>query len=67
MSRAALLYGDQTLLDEYNDRVAEKLNTKSCAQRMNLSDITEAVLHSQLKKQNVPKTKLGKQWKMGKG
>jgi hypothetical protein len=29
MSRAVLLYGDQALLDEYNERVAEKLNTKS--------------------------------------
>ena len=31
MSRVALLYGKQTLLDEYNERVAEKLNTKSSA------------------------------------
>ncbi len=29
MSRAALLYGDHTLLDEYNGRVSSKLNTKS--------------------------------------
>ena len=29
MSRAALLYGDRVLLDEYNEYVAEKLNTKS--------------------------------------
>jgi hypothetical protein len=29
MSRTVLLYGDQALLDEYNERVAEKLNTKS--------------------------------------
>ncbi len=28
MSRTALLYGDQALLDEYNERVAGKLNTK---------------------------------------
>ena len=29
MSRAALLHGDQGLLDEYNERVAEKLNATS--------------------------------------
>ena len=29
MSRAALLYGEESLLDEYNERVAEKLNAKS--------------------------------------
>ena len=29
MSRATLLYGKQALLDEYNDCVAEKLNSKS--------------------------------------
>ena len=29
MSRAALLFGEQALLDEYNERVADKLNTKS--------------------------------------
>ena len=29
MSRVKLLYGKQALLDEYNERVAEKLNTKS--------------------------------------
>ena len=29
MSRAALLYGNQALLTEYNERVAEKLNAKS--------------------------------------
>ena len=29
MSRAALLHGDQALLDEYNERVAEKLNATS--------------------------------------
>ncbi|XP_028410641.1 uncharacterized protein LOC114533329 [Dendronephthya gigantea] len=29
MSRVALLYGDQALLNEYNERVAEKLNAKS--------------------------------------
>ena len=29
MSRAALLYGERPLLDEYNERVAEKLNAKS--------------------------------------
>ena len=29
VSRTALLYGDQALLDEYNERVAGKLNTKS--------------------------------------
>lgn len=28
MSRVALLYGEQALLDEYNNRVAEKLNEK---------------------------------------
>ena len=29
MSRTSLLYGKQALLDEYNDRVTEKLSTKS--------------------------------------
>ena len=29
MSRAALHYGEESLLDEYNERVAEKLNAKS--------------------------------------
>jgi Tfp pilus assembly protein PilF len=29
MSRAVLLYGNQALLDEYNEHVAEKLNTNS--------------------------------------
>ena len=33
MSRAVLLYGDQALLDKYNERVAEKLNTKSSVTR----------------------------------
>ena len=31
MSRAALLFGDQALLNEYKERVAEKLNAKSSA------------------------------------
>ena len=31
MSRVTLLYGKQSLLDEYNERVAEKLNTISSA------------------------------------
>ena len=30
MTRAILLYGEQTLLDEYNNHVAEKLDEKSC-------------------------------------
>ena len=43
MSRAALLYGEQALLDEYNDRVAEKLSAKSCALRMRYFKIPEEV------------------------
>ena len=31
MSRTALLYGNQSLLDEYNHHVAEKLSAKSSA------------------------------------
>ncbi|XP_028407447.1 uncharacterized protein LOC114530060 isoform X2 [Dendronephthya gigantea] len=31
MSRVALLFGEQALIAEYNERVAEKLNTKSTA------------------------------------
>ncbi|CAB3978239.1 tetratricopeptide repeat 28-like [Paramuricea clavata] len=33
--RVALLYGKRALLDEYNERVAEKLNTKSSAAKGN--------------------------------
>ena len=37
MSRVVLLYGKQALLDEYNERVAKKLNTKSSAVKGNPS------------------------------
>ncbi len=37
MSRVSLLFGKQDLLDEYNERVAEKLNTKSSAAKENSS------------------------------
>ena len=37
MSRVVLLYGKQALLDEYNERVAKKLNTKSSAAKGNPS------------------------------
>ncbi|CAB4037787.1 PREDICTED: LOW QUALITY PROTEIN: uncharacterized protein LOC109472390 [Paramuricea clavata] len=37
MSRATLLHGHQGLLDEYNERVAEKLNTKSSSTEGTLS------------------------------
>ena len=33
MSRAVLLYGDQALLDKYNNGVAKKLNTKSSVKK----------------------------------
>lgn len=41
MSRAVLLYGNQTLLDEYNHHVAEKLSAKSSAVRVRMITISE--------------------------
>lgn len=62
MSRVALLHGDQALLDEYNDRVAEKLNAKTCAQKVNPSDITVEQIRLFLKSKRVPKNKLSEYW-----
>ena len=53
MSRAALLYGEQALLDEYNDRVADKLNAKSCVLRVRRLEIPEEQLLAHLEGEKI--------------